>query len=902
MQTTTRRAPETGRLRFRCAAAIILAGSIGALVTVTGAGPTHVHAAGLTASDGATDFGDSVSPSGSSGLVGAYSTTVGANSSQGSAYAFRNLDTATGTITQNVKLIASDGAAVDRFGFAVSQSGTIGLVGAYFDGIGANTRQGSAYVFRNLDTATGTITQNVKLIASDGATFDELGTSVSLSGSIGLVGATQGVSTNKGTAYVFRNLDTATGTITQNVKLLASDGAPSNYFGCSVSQAGSIGLVGAYSANIGSTPGQGTAYVFRSLDTATGTITQNVKLLASDGAANDSFGDAVSLSGSSGLVGALADSFGANTAQGSAYVFRNLNTATGTITQNLKLTASDGAGGDLFGNSVSLSGSIGLVGAYQDAVGANVRQGSAYLFRNLDTATGTITQNVKLTASDGAFDDWFGYSVGLDGDQFVIGALNKHPGTGRGKAYSGSVASVTTLDAGSTSKTISGISFVSQDDWIIGQTTSSNQVILSAGDTANVTAAGKAVWIGKNAGSNNNTLVIAGTLTANQINVGAGGNAGNVLQLGNGGTTGTLSTTSVITNRGSVVFNRSVATTQGTHFGSAAITGTGSVTQTGAGTTTFNAANTYSGNTTIHAGTLKLDLGGGITNSANIVVGDAGSSGTHLDVTTKTGGFSIGAAQTLKGIGQIDGNTTILGTHAPGNSPGRQTFNGNLSYGTGSILNWELTANKSTDTTALRGTDFDGVDVIAGVLSIQSGVTSNLIFNSTGSAVDFTDPFWTSSHSWFVYSDVNLPTLSSGSIIDTIGVSTDSLGATLSEGNFSWNEVGNNVNLRYTAAPLPEPSTFQKERYVMTVTATEGHGTATSHGPKFFVNIESEEYPWDRPTITVLEIRLIGRLPADQPVIEINLEDNTERTLTECEVVELKPGHAFAKKVRYKRG
>jgi hypothetical protein len=88
----------------------------------------------------------------------------------------------------------------------------------------------------------------------------------------------------------------------------------------------------------------------------------------------------------------------------------------------------------------------------------------------------------------------------------------------------------------------------------------------------------------------------------------------------------------------------------------------------------------------------------------------------------------------------------------------------------------------------------------------------------------------------------------------------------------------------------------------MTATVHDGQGTVTSHGPKFYVNIEGEEYPWDRPTITVLEIRLIGRLPSGQPVIEINLEDNTERTLSECEVVELKPGHAFAKKVRYKRG
>lgn len=88
----------------------------------------------------------------------------------------------------------------------------------------------------------------------------------------------------------------------------------------------------------------------------------------------------------------------------------------------------------------------------------------------------------------------------------------------------------------------------------------------------------------------------------------------------------------------------------------------------------------------------------------------------------------------------------------------------------------------------------------------------------------------------------------------------------------------------------------------MTATIQDGQRTITSHGPKFFVNIEGEEYPWDRPTITVLEIRLIGRLPSDQPVIEINLVDNTERTLSECEVVDLKPGHAFAKKVRYKRG
>ena len=249
-------------------------------------------------------------------------------------------------------------------------------------------------------------------------------------------------------------------------------------------------------------------------------------LLASDGATGDLFGVSSSISGSIGLVGAVYDDIGANTDQGSAYVFRSLNTATGTLTQNVKLTASDGAANDQFGISASQSGSIGLVGAWRDDIGF-VDQGSAYVFRSLDTATGTITQNVKLTASDGAGSDWFGSSVGLDGDQFVIGAYGKNSSTG--KAYSGSIASVTTLDAGSTSKTISQISFVSQDDWIIGQTTDSNSVKLSAGDSANVTAAGKVVSIGQNAGSDNNTLVINGTLTANAVNVGTAGNTGNVL-------------------------------------------------------------------------------------------------------------------------------------------------------------------------------------------------------------------------------------------------------------------------------------------------------------------------------------------------------------------------------------
>ena len=72
--------------------------------------------------------------------------------------------------------------------------------------------------------------------------------------------------------------------------------------------------------------------------------------------------------------------------------------------------------------------------------------------------------------------------------------------------------------------------------------------------------------------------------------------------------------------------------------------------------------------------------------------------------------------------------------------------------------------------------------------------------------------------------------------------------------------------------------------------------------PKYFVDIEGTDHPWDEPTITVPQIRELGGFDASQQVIEVNLQENTERTLAEDEVVPLKPGHGFGKKVKFRRG
>lgn len=85
-----------------------------------------------------------------------------------------------------------------------------------------------------------------------------------------------------------------------------------------------------------------------------------------------------------------------------------------------------------------------------------------------------------------------------------------------------------------------------------------------------------------------------------------------------------------------------------------------------------------------------------------------------------------------------------------------------------------------------------------------------------------------------------------------------------------------------------------------TEAAVEGTGVAS--GQTYVVNVEGVDHDWPRATITAAEIRVLGGFAASDPVIEVDLRDNSERTLTEGEVVEIKPGMGFGKKIKFKRG
>jgi hypothetical protein len=78
--------------------------------------------------------------------------------------------------------------------------------------------------------------------------------------------------------------------------------------------------------------------------------------------------------------------------------------------------------------------------------------------------------------------------------------------------------------------------------------------------------------------------------------------------------------------------------------------------------------------------------------------------------------------------------------------------------------------------------------------------------------------------------------------------------------------------------------------------------TKTAAGPKYAVNIEDVDHEWDRDTITVPEIRALGGIPDGIEVIEVDLKTNDERTLAESDLVEIKPGQGFGRKIKFKRG
>ena len=377
----------------------------------------------LTANDGASGdhFGSSVATSGGIAVIGAYGDDDNGGES-GNAYVYeQQVD---GTWQQTAKLMANDGADGDLFGWSVALDAGVVVIGARLDDNNSND-SGSAYVYEQ--QGDGTWQQIAKLTAGDGVGEDNFGHSVAIDAGVAVIGAfgddDNGI--NSGSAYVYEQQ--GNGDWQQTTKLTADDGASYDQFGISVALDAGVAVIGArFDDDNGND--SGSAYVYK--QQGDGTWQQVTKLMAGDGGTDDNFGHSVALDAGMAVIGAyLDDDNGINS--GNAYVYEQQGD--GTWLQTTKLTANDGSSYDSFGISVALNAGVAVIGAYSDGDNGT-DSGSSYIYEQ--QAGGTWQQIAKLTANDGADGDLFGISVALDAGVVVIGATgDEDNGNESGSAY-----------------------------------------------------------------------------------------------------------------------------------------------------------------------------------------------------------------------------------------------------------------------------------------------------------------------------------------------------------------------------------------------------------------------------------------------------------------------------------
>lgn len=315
------------------------------------------------------EFGLSVSLFGDTAVVGAPSHD-GAGPDSGAAYVFVRTGA---TWTQQQQLIAADLESGQGFGTSVSLSGDTALVGSNLKTTAAGPVAGAAYVYAR---SGGVWTQQQQLVAPDAQPLEQFGISVSLSGETALVGAffDSAPAFAQGSAYVFVR---SSSTWAFQQKLTASDAASVDFFGISVSLSGDTAVVGSPLSDTTAAEDSGAVYVFVRSGAA---WSQQQKLVGSDSGQSDLFGTAVAAAGDEVVVGASDHDTAAGLDAGAAYVFGRSGTA---WTEHRMLLPPGGAASDNFGASVAVAGDTVLAGAPMDETAAGSGAGSTHVFRGV---------------------------------------------------------------------------------------------------------------------------------------------------------------------------------------------------------------------------------------------------------------------------------------------------------------------------------------------------------------------------------------------------------------------------------------------------------------------------------------------------------------------------------------
>ena len=378
------------------------------------------------------------------------------------------------------------------------------------------------------------------------------------------------------------------------------------------------------------------------------------------------------------------------------------------------------SGDNTYSGTTSVANASTLIVGHSNALGTTASGTSVNNNGQLLLDGGISVGTEALTLNSGAGANWNGQTLAAlrsyTGNNSWAGAITLGQATtiatnsGAGLTLSGGIGGAFNLTFNSGGDTISS-----------GNITTGVGTLTKSG-AGNLTLSGESTYTGA-------TFINAGTL-----------------QIGSGGTTGSLSTSSAITNNGTIAFNRSDDISQGTHFSTAAIGGTGALVKNGAGNLTLSAANTYSGSTTVNAGTLTVSGGSAIADTSAVTVGSGGvfnlSASETVGSIAGAGNITLGSStltaggdnSTTSASGRISGTGGFSKTGSGTLTlSGNNTYSGNTTVSAGTLRAGStdsFSTNSSFSVTSGASLDLRGFNNTIKSLSTSNGT----ITNSSGSA------------------------------------------------------------------------------------------------------------------------------------------------------------------------
>ncbi len=517
-------------------------------------------------------------------------------------------------------------------------------------------------------------------------------------------------------------------------------------------------------------------------------------------------GGTLTLNGTNAVGGGLTVNAGTVNISGGSTTFGSGTSTVGYLTGS--------------GNLTMTGGSLAMAGELQ--VGGSDRSGSQYVATGAVTvANATLSVGALTVARANYLDNSMSGTVTVNSGGTLISTndvILEYAGTGRGKLalnggnfIVGPAAAkwlmVGFYDSGGGELAITnGNLFLENGTSIkmcISGNTGSNVVNQVGGNVTFYSDAGVTIGGGGNldlnyaggATSTNTYNLNGGTLTVPQI-ISSSSSAARIFNF-NGGTLKPAASTTAFFNSGvagaaNVRNNGAIidATNFSLTIGQALVHSTiasdsatdGGLRKNGGGTLTLGNTNTYTGSTTINAGTLALGSAGSIASSRIISV----AGGAMLDVSAVTGGFTLGAAQTLSGSGSVKGTVTNYGTIAPGAGIGVLTASNNVTLQPGGTAVMEISQTPQTnDQLRVAGTlTCGGTLVVTNLAGTLAGGECFKLFQSGTFKGSF--------------SSNSLPALNAGLAWNTANLTNGLLSVVqTTPPNLTWSVTGTNLNFSW---------------------------------------------------------------------------------------------------------